>query len=321
MNTICGDHHGMKRRIFDEEGQEAIPGMICPFAHQNAKKNFRQVTELNYLLGKIVEFFDETFGYTLFADEQEPFDVTINWGKNQMQAYWTGNQVVLGSGVPSYLHNFHNAGDVIVHEITHTIVQRTSGLKNAGETGALFEHVADVIGILYQQQAHGGISRRVENLEWTIGGNLWGERRFSLPGGRKHPSEPMDASHFNELPYCLRSLADPESTNPRQPIHYDNFQNLSYDAGGVHLNCGIPSYAFYTAAVAAGSEPWKGVGQIWFRATVNTNLGEECKFARFAAFTTAYAKRDYPELSEPLRKGWTAVGIVPDTIEGVDSLL
>ena len=126
-------------------------------------------------------------------------------------------------------------------------------------------------------------------------------------------------------PPYMRSIAMPNYSNPSQPASFKNYQKLPIDEenGGAHKNCGIPNHAFFTAAVTANGPPWEGVGKVWFSAMTNRKLGAECTFARFAAFTMAYAKRDYPQLVEPIAKGWKTVGVdvVPNILKVVEGLL
>lgn len=104
----------------------------------------------------------------------------------------------------------------------------------------------------------------------------------------------------------MRSFSAPWSIKPRQPFHYSQRENpgdLDVDNGNVYANCGIPNYAFYIATMAARGPPFETVGRIWFDAMINEHLGESCTFARFAAFTIAYAKRDDPELVDAIVGG------------------
>jgi hypothetical protein len=104
-------------------------------------------------------------------------------------------------------------------------------------------------------------------------------------------------------------------------MHYDDYKTLPYDNGGVHHNSGIGNYAFYVAADEAKEPPLDGVGKVWFRAMTDTGLGANCKYARFAAFTIAYAKRDFPYLMIPIVTGWDEAGVKPDVVPGLEGML
>ncbi|KAH7186157.1 uncharacterized protein B0J16DRAFT_343302 [Fusarium flagelliforme] len=270
----------------------------------------------------------------------------MNYGHKYMNAHWTGKRVILGSGDAAFLDDFDKAVDVIAHEITHGVILRTSGLANFGEPGALSEHLADVFGLLYKHYEFYPGDNATE-CTWTIGESLWSppdgffdkyaigidpnlSRKFWLAAGgkiadnhsRHDPTKstdvtPEQALTFKKLPRYLRSFSDPTSTMPAQPIHIDDYANLKTDNGGVHHNSGIGNYVFYIAAMDAGGSPLKGVGQIWFRAMIDESLGEKCGFSRFAAFTVAYATRDFGHLVDSVKRGWDIVGVEPDEVQSI----
>ena len=334
-------HEHLRRIVYDGGGFSSVPSLTSEPGSDSP---------LCISLGCIFDFFRAEFGHKIFeGDKRFTIAVVNNYGRDYMNAHWKGSEVVLGSGNWDLWGDFENAEDIIAYEITHGIIMRTSRLMNTGETGALNEHLSDVFGLLHKQQLSQGLNMsNARDYTWTIGEKLWTDPEhiftrvdevddeddsqmpdLELPGlkpfrkrhlnGNHMPAveiadlEPFRKRHaiFDQLPQYLRSFADPGSTKPPQPMHYDDYRNLAYDNGGVHSNSGIANYAFYTAAIAAGGAPWQGVGQVWFRAMTDPSLGADCKFARFAAFTMAYANGNYSDLAEPIKKGWEMVGVIP----------
>ena len=43
-----------------------------------------------------------------------------------------------------------------------------------------------------------------------------------------------------------------------------DYLKTNEDNGGVHINSGIPNYAFYLAAAAIGGNSWDKTGRIWY---------------------------------------------------------
>jgi Zn-dependent metalloprotease len=221
-------------------------------------------------------------------------------------------------------------------------------LNGSGEPGALSEHLADVFGLLYKHNVDSPYAG-AEDCVWTIGESLWSppdgffgtssipvdilKSLWTASGGtivdnhtRQDPKVARDvtsteAINFNKFPHYLRSFKNPKSTVPSQPKHYDDYKVVTYDNGGVHHNSGIGNYAFYIAAVEAKEPPLEGAGKIWFRAMIDTGLGADCTFPRFAAFTVAYAKRDFPNLVKSIEIGWDEAGVEPDDIPGLETML
>ena len=58
----------------------------------------------------------------------------------------------------------------------------------------------------------------------------------------------------------------------------DKYQNLpntqSGDWGGVHINSGIPNFAFYVAAFNMGGYAWEKAGRIWYAVLTDNSLAQ-----------------------------------------------
>lgn len=120
--------------------------------------------------------------------------------------------------------------DVIGHELTHGVVEFTSGLVYRDEPGALNESFADVFGVLISNAHHAADPQDPATWSWEIGPGLG---RGGAP---------------------LRDFADPAACG--QPAHYDDRYTGSQDEGGVHINSGIPNKAVHlllTAQDASGA--------------------------------------------------------------------
>jgi Zn-dependent metalloprotease len=160
---------------------------------------------------------------------------------------------VYGDGDGTVFSRFTASIDVVGHELTHGVVQHTSGLEYYGESGALNEHFADVFGTLVRQHRK---KQAVKKADWLVG------KEIMVPAPTRK---------------ALRSLAapgtaylnDPFLGDDPQPSHYAKRYTGTGDYGGVHINSGIPNHAFYLAATAAGGRAWQTVGPIWYQAMLN----------------------------------------------------
>ncbi|MFC8095031.1 M4 family metallopeptidase [Streptomyces sp. NPDC057301] len=110
--------------------------------------------------------------------------------------------------------------DVVAHEITHGIIDATSGLINSGDGAALHESFADIFGVIIKNYYKDEIHPDVTNWDWTIG------EGFPEEGG------------------CLRDLSHPERLN--HPNHLK--RRLLYPSNPnkeAHENGCIPSKALH----------------------------------------------------------------------------
>lgn len=140
-------------------------------------------------------------------------------------AYWNGAAMFYGNGKDAFTA-FAGSLDVAGHEMTHGVVQNTANLEYEGESGAINESMADIFGCM------------MDSTDWLIGEDVVKTNVFTSG--------------------ALRSLSDPHNggtslnDNGYQPKHMNQKYTGSEDNGGVHINSGIPNYAFYKLATQIG---------------------------------------------------------------------
>ncbi len=107
--------------------------------------------------------------------------------------------------------------DVVYHELTHGVVQYTSGLVYQNQSGALNEHFADVMAVLLEQPS---------NPDWVIGEDL--------PGGAIRDIPNINRNRFSEL---LMTSNDNGGVHSNSAI--PNYATYLMVAGGTHPDNGI----------------------------------------------------------------------------------
>ncbi|WP_250036425.1 M4 family metallopeptidase [Paractinoplanes maris] len=124
--------------------------------------------------------------------------------------------------------------DVIGHELTHGVVESTSGLVYATQSGALNESFADSLGVIINNWYTAPDRDDVATWNWEIGAGL----------------------RSNGLP--LRDFADPTRTG--HPDHMNKFRSLrpgekpgpGNDNGWVHVNSNIHNKAIHNLLTTPG---------------------------------------------------------------------
>ena len=128
-------------------------------------------------------------------------------------AYWDPSLKILVFG-----HDFEAALDVVGHEYTHGVVQYAvangNGLIYQGESGALNESYADIIGSLIENKTGTG--------RWLI-------------------AEDYGCGKWSGC--AIRDMSNPAKYG--QPTNYANRYTGTADYGGVHTNSGIFNFAAY----------------------------------------------------------------------------
>jgi Zn-dependent metalloprotease len=186
----------------------------------------------------------------------------------------------------------------VAHELTHGVTQHSANLVYSNQPGALNESWSDVFGSLTRQKILG---QSASEADWIIGQGLFtpnvagvGIRSMKAPG-----------TAYN----------DPVLGKDPQPAHMDNYQNVPYDNGGVHINSGIPNHAFYRTAVEIGGSAWEKAGRVWYL-TLKDKLTANSDFQQAALHTYGVAGELYGQGSleqQAVRNGWAAVGIHVET--------
>ncbi len=136
-------------------------------------------------------------------------------------AYWNGAAMFYGNGAVDF-KPLAGGFDVGGHEMSHGVVGTTANLEYQDESGALNESYADIFGAM------------IERLNWTIGESV--VKLSAFPSG------------------ALRDMSDPHNGGSQlgdagwQPKHVNEKYTGTQDNGGVHINSGIPNYAYYLFA-------------------------------------------------------------------------
>jgi vibriolysin len=218
-----------------------------------------------------------------------------HYGRNYNNAYWDGAQMTYGDGDGVTFIPLSQGADVVAHELTHGVTERSSGLIYQNESGALNEAWSDIFGAMVDYQ------------EGATGADIWliGEDIYT-------PGTPGDA---------LRNMADPAQFGDRDywPTRYTG----TSDNGGVHTNSGIANLAFQLL-VDGGRHPRgktsalvQGIGfdqaaAIFYAANVAC-LTPSSNFAA-ARYCTAdvFGNVTGTDYSTEINAAWDAVGVPND---------
>ncbi|ABZ78028.1 peptidase M4 thermolysin [Shewanella halifaxensis HAW-EB4] len=226
----------------------------------------------------------------------------VHYSRNYNNAFWDGSQMTYGDGDGVTFAPLSQDADVVAHELTHGVTERSSGLIYQNESGALNEAWSDIFGAMVDRQ------------EGAAGSDIWliGEDIYT-------PGAPGDA---------LRNMADPASMGDYD--YYPDRYTGSSDNGGVHWNSGIANLAFQLL-VDGGQHPRNktpevtvtGIGfddaaAIFYAANINC-LTPSSNFAsaRYCTALQAKALFDGGQLSSDhqtsIHLAWDAVGVPSNT--------
>lgn len=147
-------------------------------------------------------------------------------------AAWRNKKMWYGqaTGSSGVLVSMSRHLDIIAHELTHGVIEFSSNLYYAKESGALNESFADIFGVMIANWYIAPTRSDVSTWSWQLG-----------PGFRTNGNP-------------LRDLSNPPLTG--DPDHYDQRYQGPKDYGGVHTNSGIHNKAAFNLLTAV--EPGGG---------------------------------------------------------------
>jgi hypothetical protein len=236
-----------------------------------------------------LQMYAEVYDRNSYDDAGATVVSTVHYQRDYDNAFWDGRQLVFGDGDGRVFDRFTKPVDVLGHELTHAVTERTAGLVYEGQSGALNESLSDVFAACLKQRLLG---QDAVAGDWLIGAGLF------LPG--------VEGRALRDMAHPGTAYDDPVLGQDPQPGHMDDYVDTTDDHGGVHLNSGIPNRAFQLAATGIGGSSAEGAGRIWY-AALTGGLSSRADFAAFAAATVAAAGEHTGEVEE----AWRTVGVTP----------
>lgn len=171
-----------------------------------------------------------------------------------MNASWSGSQMFFGQG-------FAGADDVVGHEMTHGVIDQYSHLFYFGQSGAINESIADVMGEIVD---HRNPSAGDSATNWDSGEDLPFPVFRNLQDPTLHDQPDSTASAFWD----------------RDDVNYG-------DNGGVHTNSGVGNKTAYLISQGGtfGGQTMAGIdgtdtdltrsGKLWFQAIQSLSSGSD----------------------------------------------
>jgi Zn-dependent metalloprotease len=291
---------GRQRIVYSANGGTSLPGQRVR-GESDGPTGDPAADEAFDGSGHTYDHFRDIYGRDSIDGNGLRLDSTVHYGRGYDNAFWDGRQMVYGDGdedLPAdqrLFNRFTASLDVIAHELTHGVTQYAANLVYQGQSGALNEHFSDVFGVLVKQWKLG---QSAHSADWLVGSELFtanvrgaGIRSMKAPG---------------------TAYDDPVLGKDPQPAHMRDFVNTTQDNGGVHINSGIPNYAFYRIALELGGSAWDKAGRIWYRTLTSNRLSPTASFQDVVDLTADTARTLYGAGSAEYRavaSGWAAAGL------------
>ncbi len=267
-------HTAIDREIHEGVG---VPGTLARSEGDPAHNNV-EVNQAYDFAGDVYGYFDRGHGRDGYDDNGSTMIMTVDSNLYCPNAFWS----------PDYQMWFYCDGlvtdDVVAHEMTHAITEKTANLVYQNESGQLNESFSDVFGELVDlfngdaafPGSPGGIAwPTTPSGTGTDTGNNLRSACSTSPG---HADGVRWLVGEDEVPLggAIRDMWDPTCYGHPDKATSSLQTCAGYDNGGVHTGSGIPNHAFamlvdgksFNGYNVTGIGPIKA-GAIWYRALVN----------------------------------------------------
>jgi vibriolysin len=289
------------RKIYDGNNTTSMPGTLM-FVEGGSSSDAVAMAAYNNT-GTTYNFYNTVFGRDSYDGSGTQIPSTVHhlfdMGGGQTtknNAAWSDyyKTFMFGDGDGTSFIPLSYSLDVTAHELTHAVTSSTADLEYQNESGAVNEAMSDIFGVACEAWDDGGVNADT----WKMGEDVY------------TPGTSGDA---------LRYINDPAADGSSPDYYPDRYTGTS-DYGGVHINMGIGSLAFYLLS-EGGSHPRgkttntvTGVGitkaeAIFYRALTqyltSTSNFESARNATAQAATDLYGSAE----TASVHAAWDAVGV------------
>jgi bacillolysin/thermolysin len=279
LNDTAGNGYSKAVRVVDPNNDNNF----------NDNQRLKAAVDAHYFSREVYSIYKSRYNRNSFDNLGGTLINVLHYNINYNNAFWNGSFMTYGDGDGSRYSNLAGGFDVIAHEMTHGVTEKTANLIYELQSGALNEAVSDIFAVI------------ADSSNWLLGEDVY------------TPSIAGDALRNIQDPHNGQTINDPDW----QPAHMNEFVVLAnddkHDNGGVHINSGIINKSFYNLATAIGRT--KG-GLIWYRAlTVYLTNNSQFVDARNACLSAAKdlfgnGSAEYTAVAD----AFTAVGIGPNSV-------
>jgi len=232
----------LNRKTYTLAGGTVLPGTLSRSEGQ-APGSDATLNQAHDNAGLVWDYYSQRHGRDSFDGAGAIITSSVHYSTKYVNAFWNGTQMVYGDG-DNVQSGPLTVLDVVGHEITHAVTERSSNLVYANESGALNEAMSDIFGAAIEAFRDGAVSGNT----WKVGEECW------------TPGTAGDS---------LRQMDDPGLYGDYD--YYPTRYTGTADNGGVHGNSGIANLAF-ALMVKGGTHPRAKTNNVVAPIDANVNL-------------------------------------------------
>lgn len=236
-----------------------------------------------------------------------------HYGSKYNNAFWNGSSMTYGDG-DGVTYNPFDSVDVVGHEMTHGITERTSNLIYSRDSGALNESFSDIFGVAVEFFVGNrtGFGGKVYAAEWKMGEDLY-KSGTGMIRSVENPPAKSDPDVYQESGFWEFTSADNYGVHTNSGVQNKVFYLLSVGGQNVHRDVNgnvVTTHNPSTTVTAIGTD---AAARIAYRVLTVKLLGNtdatypEAKTAWIAAANDLYGTGSTQ--SNAVAAAWAAVGL------------
>jgi uncharacterized protein (TIGR03382 family) len=223
---------GVQLSTFTAKGSENTPGTLVTSSSLDSwdtgSVGTGAAVDAHVNAGVVAKYYKATHSRDAIDGAGGTLESTVHFSQQYDNAAWISTGMIYGDG-GTLFKALSLSVDVVGHEFTHGVTEKTSTLTYENQSGALNEAVSDIFGAFIEHSIKPDPTKN-----WQIGENV------TLSG------KP------------LRDMMNPNGVDDPQPAHMNQFVQTQQDSGGVHINSGIINNSAWLMTVG-GTNPISGV--------------------------------------------------------------
>jgi hypothetical protein len=115
--------------VHDADNGTSLPGREARSAGE-AETGDDAVDEAAYGVAGALAMFSEVYGRSSYDGAGATVVATVHFGRDYVNAFWDGAQLVFGDGDGEVFDRFTKPVDVVGHELAHAVTEHTPGLAS-----------------------------------------------------------------------------------------------------------------------------------------------------------------------------------------------
>lgn len=236
-----------------------------------------------------------------------------HYGSKYNNAFWNGSSMTYGDG-DGVNYNPFDSVDVVGHEMTHGITERTSNLIYSRDSGALNESFSDIFGVAVEFFVGNrtGFGGKVYAAEWKMGEDLF-KNGTGMIRSVENPPTKSDPDFYKESGFWEFTSADNYGVHTNSGVQNKVFYLLSVGGQNVHRDASGNVVTTHNAASSVTAIGIDAAARIAYRVLTVKLLGNtdatypEAKTAWIAAATDLYGSTSTQTTA--VKAAWAAVGL------------